>query len=486
MDSSAITIVKANELSSPTYLKEIESLIRKNYNSVAIPAESFPRKDWQQLSERGIMLSMIPEEFGGRNSHTELCDLIELISKYNLPLGMYTMIITALFIRNVTKYGSDELKKEVLPLFSSQALIGGFALTEPHCGSNLAKMGTTFVKTETGYQINGQKHWQAFSITADWWLVAAKSAENEKEYGYFILKREEGFKNVEEYNALGLKAIDYGRNEINAFVPHHRRLNMSSQRLDGAVDMLCASRLSMCAMASGFTSRISEEALLHAKNRKIGNGTLFNIGYVQYKLRLISACNIISKALLLYVKEHNDFRENLIPGFFEAQAVKTLSTDKMLECALNYQQLCGGDGYRYDAPGNSAAFALLDARVYTVFDGTNDLLSQQLTEYCIDGSEKGDVKAFLSSYPKTKDGMKYIDFDLDFLNDNTTQAKRVMNGQVIARIFGMHCLHQAGSQEAEKPFEYDDLINAVNFLKADIKKIAAEFEILKECYTNYI
>ena len=478
MGPSSVTIDKHQTQETVTFLQTIETIMRTHYRSSVFPNEAFPREDWKRLTDSGLLLSMIPAEYGGRDSHEEICALIEIMAKYNLPLSMYTMIITLLFVRNVAKYGSQEVKDEVLPLFASQALVGGFALTEPQCGSNLARMSTVYRQEADGrYHITGQKHWQAFSVSADWWLIAAKNAENSNEFGYFIVKRSEGFKNVEEYNALGLKAIDYGRNEIDAYVPAYRRLLVTAERLDGAIDMLCASRLSMCAMSSGFIGRIYEEATERASQRKIGNGSLQDIAYVQYRLKLIGSGKTVSQALLSFVTRYNDFRNTLTENFFEAQAIKALSTDKMLEGALNYQQICGGEGYRYNAPNNSAAYALLDSRVYTVFDGTNDLLYQQITEYCLKQSNGTAINRFLAAYDKTRFGLKHIDFDLSVLNKNENQAQKVFNGQIIARIFGLNCLNDVMQlEESARPFDYDEYINAVSFLIADIKKIMVESE----------
>lgn len=472
---STLTAESVTELGKENYLSELESVVKERYNSATFLHSPFPKEDWKNLTNKGIMLSMIPIEFGGRNSHEELCDLIEIISKYNLPLGMYTMIITALFIRNITKYGSDDLKKEVLPIFSKKPLIGGFALTEPDCGSNLSKMTTTFEKTDNGYTIKGQKHWQAFSLTADWWLIAAKNIKDEKEFAYFVIQRHEGWENIEEYNALGLKAIDYGRNEINATVPEYRRLNVTADKLLGAADMLCASRLTMAAMASGFISRVYNEIKEKTDSRKIGNGTLSDIGYVQYKLKQTAASHTISKALFIFLKNKIDLRNNLMDHFFEAQAIKVLATDKMLESSLNYQQLCGGEGYRYNAPNNNAALAVLDSRVYTIFDGTNDLLSQQIAEFCIKQSTNGNIVEFLKKFDKTSLGMKHIHFDLSVLDNNTSHERKVINGQIISRIFGLNCL-----EEASQSLEYGDAKNGILFLVADIQKSLVEIAIISQ------
>lgn len=460
--------------SDVSYLKNFEKIISENYDSATLPSESFPRAEWKKLTDQGILLSVIPKEYGGRDSHQEICELIKIISRYNLPLAMYTMIITVTFVRNVVKYGSTQLKREVLFKFCKEALVGGFALTEPHCGSDLAKMETTFEKVRGGYKIVGEKHWQAFSLTADWWLVIAKNKSNNKEFAHFVINSQEGWTNVEKYNSLGLKAIDYGRNEINAFVPTYRRLNTPFPGLLNVLEMLCASRLSMCAMASGFISRIYDESIERTENRKINNGTLYDIGYVKYKLQSIAANKTVTQALLYYTKYRVDFRITLLDSFFEAQCIKVLSTDKMLESALNYQQLCGGEGYRHNAPYNNAASFFLDARVYTIFDGTNDMLSQQIAEFCYNGSINGDVVSFLSRFSKTKLGVQQINFDISVLNNNNTHPEKVMNGQIISRIFGLQCLCDASDIKDDKHFHKQNHQNAIIYLIIDIQKTIAE------------
>ena len=459
------------------HYNNLELLFREQYNSAAFPNINLPRYDWEVLTKNGILLSLIPKEYGGRNSHIELCDLIEMIAKYNLPVSMYTMIITALFIRNVAKFGSKETQDEVLTDFSKKALIGGFALTEPQAGSNLAKMQTTFEKVEGGYLIQGKKHWQAFSSTANWWLVAAKEKNgDEKKVYHFIIKREEGFKTLEQYEAMGLKAIDYGLNEIDALIPEHRKLNLEHGNLKDTLEMLCASRLSMAAMASGFTFRVFQESESKTKNRPIGNSTLFDLGFVKLKIKKIESNTIITKALFLYLRNTVDFRDYLYKSYFEAQAIKVLATDKMLESALSYQQLCGGEGYRYNSPSNIASYALLDSRVFTIFDGTNDLLCQQLTEFVLKESRgKSSLKEFLESYKHTKNAFKYINFDVSVINFVEKHENKVLTGKIISRLFGVQCLDNMLCEQTSE-FTSRKIQNSIESLKSDIQKIMSDIQ----------
>lgn len=459
-------------INSTQYLLDIIELISSKFNVHQERInEPLARETWQQLTDKGILLSMIPKEYNGRDNHDELCEIINGIARYNLPLSMYTMIITTLFIRNVTKYGCDQLKIEVLPIFSKNAVIGGFALTEPSCGSNLAKMQTYYEETDEGYKIIGEKHWQAFSGSADWWLIAAKNIHNAKEFGYFILKRSEGWELIESYNALGLKAIDYGRSKIKALVPKHRKLNINLPKLDGAVDMLCASRLSMCAMANGFISRIYKETLNKTTSRTLGHQTLHDLDYVQFMMKKMKAGEIVSQAMYYYLKNDIDFRDDLNAHFFEAQAIKTLATDKMLESALIYQQLCGGEGYRYNASNNTAAFALLDARVYTIFDGTNDLLNQQLTEYCVRDAGSLDLLSLLKKYHKTNKGINLVINDLKLINTQVNHTQKVLIGQIIARLFGFQCLEMYRHKFTIEEYEL-----TIQFLNIDIEKILVDLK----------
>ena len=77
-------------------------------------------------------------------------------------------------------------------------------------------MTTTFEEVDGGYHIRGLKHWQGFSTTGHWWLVAAKNDTDGRRYGYFIVKRSEGLRTVRRYEPVGMKLLDYGLNEIDA------------------------------------------------------------------------------------------------------------------------------------------------------------------------------------------------------------------------------------------------------------------------------
>ncbi|MBA9003094.1 acyl-CoA dehydrogenase family protein [Thermomonospora cellulosilytica] len=463
-------------LSTNEFIAGIEA-IAPRFDSATYPQQNLPADDWTLLTRAGVLLPTLPKEYGGRDSHIEMCRVVETLSEWNLPLGMYVTVITAVALRPIVLWAGEEAKQEVLPLYAGgDPMICGFASTEPGCGSAMSGMTTTFEEVEGGYRIRGRKHWQAFSLSAHWWLVSAKNDEHgRREYGYFIVKRSEGFRTLQPYEPLGLKVIDYGLNEIDAVVPRHRRIPADGRTLRPMVEMLMASRAMMAAMGCGFLRRISREAHAYADRRRIGPGPQSAIRFVRYRLAAIDASYTVCAALNHHLQTALDMKDAMIGAFPAVQAIKTVATERMLSAAHHYQQLVGGEGYRCGSPTNISAQAFLDARVYTIFDGTNDLLSQQLTEYCLARTDGRALSRFLAEWPLTAPAVAAHRLDLGFLDQDLRQEHMVLAGRAIAYVFA---IGQVMRWAAETGADAGRTRAAIEFLKADIAGVATEFGLL--------
>ncbi|MEV5510180.1 acyl-CoA dehydrogenase family protein [Streptomyces orinoci] len=454
------------------------------FDSARLPQEPLSKENLRKLVELGIYLPAIPREYGGRESHREMCEIIEIMSERNLPMGMYTMIVTVLFLRNVAASGDDALKKEVFEDFLDNPVIGGLAFTEPSSGSNLARMQTTYHEDGDGYRITGTKHWQAFSEQADWWIVCAKHPER-KEFAYFAHKRSDGgFVTTEVYDSLGLKNLGYGLNTLDLRVPRHYRLNKTRESLGDAAEILCASRFSKAAMASGFLRRLSTEALRHVSTRKIGDGTLHDIDYVRYKVSRIRQNYVVCNALYRHLMLDEDYYTDLENSMFASLATKVLSSELMLESAIDYQQLCGGEGYRMGAPDNIAAYALLDARVYTVFDGTNDLLCQHLANLFLRRFQQSGLRSpleFIGRFGYLEDAFFLLtDINLSHLTDAPSQDRIVILGRILSRMYGISMLQKssgAAAPSARLAVDEADYPKAIAVLKNEIVALVNEYEL---------
>ncbi len=471
------------DLGSPEFLDNFRRGIDE-FDSARLPQEPLSRESLRKLVDLGVYLPAVPREYGGRESHREMCEIIEIMSERNLPMGMYTMIVTVLFLRNVAASGDDALKKEVFDDFLNNPVIGGLAFTEPGSGSNLARMRTTYHDDGDAYRITGTKHWQAFSEQADWWIICAKHPQR-KEFAYFAHKRSDGgFVTTEVYDSLGLKNLGYGLNTLDLRVPRHYRLAKTRDGLGDAAEMLCASRFSKAAMASGFLRRLSAEALRQVNARKIGDGTLHDIDYVRYKVSRIKQNYVVCNALYRQLMLDENYYADLEDSMFASLATKVLASELMLESAIDYQQLCGGEGYRMGAPDNIAAYALLDARVYTVFDGTNDLLCQHLANLFLRHFRQSGLRSpleFIGRFGYLEDAFFHLtDINLSHITDAPSQDKIVILGRILSRMYGISRLQKSSrsaTPDARLAVDDADYPKAIAVVKNEILTLVNEYEL---------
>ncbi|MFJ4190491.1 acyl-CoA dehydrogenase family protein [Kitasatospora sp. NPDC089509] len=477
MTGSADAVASLVALSTEEFIAGVEAAAAR-FDAATYPQRELPAEDWAVLTEAGVLLPVLPAEYGGRDSHVELCRVVEVLAERNLAVAVYTAIVTGLALRPVVLWAGEEAKREVLPRFAGpSAPTAGFASTEPGCGSAMSGLATTFEEVEGGYRIRGRKHWQALSATASWWLAVAKREGNgNREYGWFVVERGEGFHTSQRYEALGLKVIDYGVNDIDALVPAHRRIDVGAGDLRSMVDVYLSGRALIGALACGFLRRVAREARAYADARRVGRSPLSAIGFVRHRLAAIDSAHTVCAALDHYVRTRLDLTSDLTPAFPAVQAVKIVATELMVSSANHYQQLAGGEGYRCGSPTNIAAQAFLDSRVFTIFDGTNDLLGQQLAQHCLAGSDGRSLSAFLATWAPTAPAVSAHDLDLRFLDRELAQEHLVLAGRVISYVFAAARVLQWVSETGA---DVERARRAGAFLRADIDRVRGEFDLLE-------
>src|SRR5690606_31889998 len=157
-------------LSTDEFIAGIDAVASK-FDSAAYPQQYLPAEDWALLVWAGVLLPTLPSRYGGSDSHVVMCRVVETAAEWNLALGVYVIVNTALALYPVVKWAGEGVKNEMLPHFAAgRPVRAGLAATEPGAGSALSSVTTTFEEVEGGYRIRGRKHWQALSSSAQWWL----------------------------------------------------------------------------------------------------------------------------------------------------------------------------------------------------------------------------------------------------------------------------------------------------------------------------
>lgn len=447
--------------------------------------ESMSKAQWEELVTAGIYQPVIPRSHGGRQNYEELSRMIEKAASHNLGLAMSLIVSTLLFADNVMEYGSEELKKEVITDLTAHAGLGGIAIIEPEVGSGLSLMQTFAEKEGDGFRIKGKKHWQCFSTSGGWWLITAKNKhqpDTAGAFGFYVHKSAEGgFRTAREYQPKGLHLIDFGVNELDAFIPDYRRLRLSGTGIPEIYQLIIPTWRQFAALGSGFLSRIYEEATKFAGSRPCPAGYLKDIGYVRYRLGNIAACRTICQALFKYVIGFFRSSEKVTREIFPAQCIKVMASDCMLAAAMEYQILCGANGYRYDAPDNIAAMATNDAQAFVMLSIPNDVLSLYLAKEFPEtpGAERpAALWELISRSHFTHPAVAYLEpYKKELAYTPVENAELVMSGRILTRVFAIAALDRYKSSADADP---ESISSAMVYCVNEIVTILGKQSIVQQ------
>ena len=410
---------------------------------------SYPALEGFAKLHRGVdaprpLAAFIPEAHGGRGQNTAEClTVLEELSYASLPLSLIAGINGALFLQPLSRYGSSELQERVYSQVINHGALGGLMITEPDFGSDALNMQTAFRHDEDGYHLQGTKHWGGLTGHADYWLITAREKGDDgrlaRNINFFLWERADGgIKVAEYYDSLGLEEIPYGRNVIDTRIPDSRRLKPLASGVRMLLDVLHRSRLQFPGMAMGFLRRILDEAQAHVRARAVGGKPLSAYDQVQDRLAEIEAAYTTCSAMCTYTSREATIDRDCSPLALPANAIKAVVTDLMQGASQSLLQLVGAKGYRRD---HYAGRAIVDCRPFQIFEGSNDILYEQIAEAVMKGMRRagqGSVALYLRSLDATSRVADRVRDLFDFsLPDTVPQRKMVDLGRAVGRLISM-------------------------------------------------
>ncbi|MEX0681537.1 MAG: acyl-CoA dehydrogenase family protein [Balneolales bacterium] len=456
------------------YRKELHRLFRdpRNHKMVSLQ-RGLPPMVMRDIMKCNPLSVFILKENGGFGGNVKQClRMLETSSYESLPLSLMMGINGALFIQPVTRYADPYVANNILKRFSEEQTMGGLMITEPDFGSDALHMQTNYREVEEGYQIQGVKHWAGLTGWADYWLLAARKQKEDgtlaRDIDFFIHDTRNPGVEVEEYfDNLGLYMLPYGRNRINTRVPERHRLIPPSTGIKLLLDMLHRSRLQFPGMAMGFLRRIVDDSLEHVKSRNVGNQSLFQYDQVKERLARIQSWFTSCSAMCAYTSANAPITKDLSMEDIPANSIKSVITDMMQDASQSFLQLVGAKGYTLD---HMAGRGTVDSRPFQIFEGSNDILYQQIAESVLKKMRKAKISSlylYLKDYELTSKASEYLKKYTDFsINANLSQRKQVKLGQVLGYTVSMNMVIQLG----ERGFQSDLIRNAIDVLRAEIRK----------------
>lgn len=469
------------------FIEQYKSSLHKVFNEKEDINElslnrGLPDNVFQELMECKPLSVFIPEEYGGRGAKThEALSMLEASSYESLSFSLMMGINGALFLQPVANYGVEEIKQPIYDRFLKENNMGGLMITEPDYGSDALRMETSFRKLkENGqekYHVSGTKHWAGLTGSADFWLITARKQGKKGKLGrdiaFFIHDSRRGGIEVEEYyKNLGLYMLPYGRNKIDIDVPQKYRLQPRSTGIKMMLDVLHRSRLQFPGMGIGFLRRLMEEGIAHCKQRHVGGQSLFKYEQVKKRLNRLQSSFTICSAMCAFTGENVPLQKDVSGMSISANAIKTVTTDLMQQASQSLLQLTGAKGYRLN---HLAGRALIDSRPFQIFEGSNDILYQQISESVIKKMRKlklNNLSDFLSDYNLTERASEYFKDVLNFNIDNQLAQDRMVElGRILSRVISLEFTLRL----SDKGFNQELIKNTTQTLQSDVDRMVATF-----------
>ena len=422
----------------------------------------------------------IPTEYGGRGVIMKEClGVLTTASYESLPLSLLLGINIGLFLEPVAKYANDLVKEDIFGRFLHQKQMGGLMITEPGHGSDALNMQTSHTKNKEGFHIQGTKHWQGLTGMADFWIITSreknKKGELDRDIDFFICDvTQEGQKIVvEEYfDNLGLYMIPYGTNKLNIQIPKTHQLKPETTGLKMLLDILHRSRMQFPGMGMGFIKRMLDEALNHCKTRMVGGRSLLSMDQVQHQVSKIQSAFTISSAMCFRSSSHSGIEFNLAMEGIEANSMKTVVTDLMLESAQTLVQLSGAKGYRLSHIGGRGT---VDSRPFQIFEGSNEMLYTKIAEMVIkmmNQAKQSNLLLFLKNFNLTEKAAEIYKKEINFsIKGSLPQRKLVDLGKVLGRIVSAEFVIEMGASG----FRKDLIDNSLESLRQEIHRFLSSY-----------
>ncbi|MBI3654339.1 MAG: acyl-CoA dehydrogenase family protein [Acidobacteria bacterium] len=332
--------------------------------------EDFPWPLFRKLGELGLAAIPFPLAYGGGGLDYRCYALVlEELSRLGTALGS-ALAVHGLPQLILAKFGNEEQKQKYLPAMARAELLGAFALTEPHAGSDAQAIKTRAELRGDSYVLNGQKIWITHGGEADVYLVMAVTEKGlgAKGISAFIVEK-------------GAPGLSFGKRERPMGLPHHTRevffddcvipqANLVGNAGDGfkvAMTALDSGRITIAATSIGLAQQALDYALSYTLERTAFGKHIAEFQGIQFMLADMAAAVEAARCVM---RKAAYLRDSGLPFNLEASMAKLLATDAAMKVTTDAVQIYGGYGTSEDYPVQEL---MREAKISQIVEGTNQI-----------------------------------------------------------------------------------------------------------------
>lgn len=324
----------------------------------------------------GLMGVEVPEELGGQGgTFFQAVLAVEELARIDPAVAVMVDVQTTLFENMVLRWGSDELKRWVLPRVTKD-VVAAYALSEAGSGSDAFALACEARLDGDAYVLNGQKLWITNAGEAGVFAVFANVDKSLKHKGItcFLVERDQkGFSVAKKEDKLGIRASSTCEIVLDGVrVPKARILGEVGIGYKVAIETLNEGRIGIGAQMLGLATGAFDAAMQYTQERKQFGKPLAENQAVQFQLAEM-ATDIHAARLLVYDAARR--RDRGLSFVTEACYAKLFASRVAEKNASQAVNLFGGYGFVRDYPVEKL---YRDAKIGQIYEGTSNMQLQTI------------------------------------------------------------------------------------------------------------
>ena len=336
---------------------------------------AFPEAAHKGLAELGAYGICVPEEYGGAGlDYVTLALVLEEVAAGDGGTSTPISVTNCPYNAILMKYGTEAQKQKWLAPAARGEMLGAFALTEPHVGSDASSLRTTAVKDGDEYVLNGVKQFITSGKNGHAAVVIAVTdkAAGKKGMSAFIVPTHRlgnhGWVVARIEDKLGQHSSDTAQiNLENCRVPAENLIGEEGEGYKIALSALEGGRIGIAAQSVGMARSALEVAIQYAKERESFGTAIFNHQAVGFRLAESATKLEAARQLIWHAAS---LRDAGLPCLKEAAMAKLFATETAEAVCSAAIQTLGGYGYVSDFPVERI---YRDVRVCQIYEGTSDV-----------------------------------------------------------------------------------------------------------------
>ena len=332
----------------------------------------FPKEELKELAALGAFGVAVPAHLGGAGlDYVSLALVLEEIAAGDGGISTIISVNNCPVCSIAMLYANDAQKEQWLRPLARGDLLGAFALTEPHTGSDAAALRTTATRDGDQYVINGSKQFITSGKYGDVAIVMAvtdKAAGKRGISAFWVPTSTPGYIVAGLEQKMGQHSSDTAHILFeNCRIPIDNLIGAEGQGYKIALSGLEGGRIGIASQSVGMARAAFDAALAYAHQRESFGKPIFEHQSVQFKLSDMATSIEAARQLTWHAATMKDAG---LACLKEAAMAKLFASEMAERVVSEAMQVFGGYGYVSDFPIERI---YRDVRVCQIYEGTSDI-----------------------------------------------------------------------------------------------------------------